>query len=359
MHTEKTRRARVDIDLDAIRYNYFQLKKQASDSHVIAVIKADAYGHGAIEVAKSLPDADAFAVASVGEAVELRKADIKQKILVLGGFINLEESQQVIEYSLDPVIHQQWHIDLIAQNKNAHQLEVWVKIDTGMGRLGFEINAVPKLLLRLESLKLKTIRLISHLANADVPDNTHTRSQLEKIKQIQQDYEWSIANSAGIQAWPDSHKNWVRAGISLYGADPFLTDHSQLKPAMTFRAPVMAINSHKAGDTIGYASLYTCKEDKQIAVISAGYADGYPRCQLSQSQVQIRGRNFAIVGRVSMDMITVDITGADDIEIGDQVILWGQNPTVDSIAKNAQTISYELLCNAGHACKREYLKKEK
>jgi alanine racemase len=356
------RHARVSIDLEAIRHNYALLKEKSGNNYLIAVIKADAYGHGAVEVAKALPQADAFAVAATGEAVALRKAGVSQKILVLGGFIRAQELQDCIDHQLDPVIHHQAHLDHLIGNPELKGLQVWVKIDTGMGRLGFALGTVAEVLAQLSQLPtLGQLRLMTHLASADDVANPFTSQQIEAVKALQlDDYEWGIANSAGILGWPSACKNWVRAGIALYGANP-LSNRKQaaveLKPVMQMKTSVLAVNQHSKGDVIGYASTYTCNQDMSIAVIAAGYADGYPRHKIDTAQVSIHGQLCNIVGRVSMDMITVDVSALEKVQVDDEVILFGESPQANDIADCSETIAYEIFCNVGAHAKRQYLDK--
>ena len=354
-----TRHSRIIIDLDAIRHNYRLLKQTASDSQVIAVIKADAYGHGAIEVAKALPAADAFAVATTLEAIPLRAAGIEQKIIILGGVIDAHEMQQCIDYRLDPVIHQFWQIDLLANIATTGALDVWLKFNSGMGRLGFSLPDMAQAVERISKLpQLKQLRLMTHLSDADDADDDKTLRQIEQVKALQlDDYEWGIANSAGIAGWPQSRLNWVRAGIALYGSDPML-DHrwnEKLQPAMTFKAQLLAINHLQAGQSIGYGSRYVCPRDQTIGVVSAGYADGYPR-HLQQGRVIINEQTVPVVGRVSMDMITVDLS---DIEAsaGEEVTLWGKDLLANEVAEHSETIAYELFCHAGCHGLREFINK--
>lgn len=368
MHTEvatlnshgRNRHARVSIDLDAIRFNYKKLKTLAGNSQLIAVVKADAYGHGATHVAKALPNADAFAVAAVGEAISLRGNGITQKILVMGGFVSQADLQICIDLQLDPVIHQQFHIDCLRDNKILRQLQVWVKVDSGMGRLGFSVNSVKDVIAQLENIPtLGQIRMMSHFASADEIDNDQTEKQMKAISNLKLDnYEWGISNSAGIIGWPLSHNTWVRSGIAMYGANP-MSNRKQvrqnLRPAMTMTTSVLAVNQHYKGDVIGYAGSYTCPKDMTIAVIAAGYADGYPRLKTKSSQINIQNQLCNIVGRVSMDMITVDVSSIKEVKVGDEVCLFGGNPEAEDIADDSLTIAYEIFCNVGAHAQREYV----
>ena len=354
------RHSHAIIDLGAVRDNYRYLKQQAGSSNrLIAVVKADAYGHGAVEISQALTkEADAFAVAAVGEAVALREAGIEHKILVMGGFVSTDELQTCIKLSLDPVLHHDFHLESLQSVADA-TVDVWMKLDTGMGRLGFALDRAGPILADLNQISgLGQIRLMTHLASADEADNAFTKIQLERVQTLGLDhYEWGIANSAGILGWPATQRVWARAGIALYGADP-MSDRDQrardLKPVMTMKSRILAINPHRQGDVIGYSNTYSCPRDMSIAIIATGYADGFPRHKIDAARVAIGGKLCEIVGRVSMDMITVDVTALDDIQIGDEVTLFGDFPGVNELADCSQTIAYEILCNVGAHVRREY-----
>jgi alanine racemase len=354
------RHSRAIINLEALRNNYRYLKQQAGGNCLIAVVKADAYGHGAIEVTRALPDADAFAVATVREAIALREAGIEQKILVMSGFIRADELQACIDHAIDPVLHHQFHLDCLRDHPNLNDLDVWLKVDSGMGRLGFTLQSVPEVINSLIELDtLGSLRMMTHLANADDVDHAFTATQLENIKSLGLDeYEWGIANSAGVLGWPATQHIWARAGIALYGADP-LSDNKivqrDLLPVMTMKSLVIALNQHRSGDLIGYANAYTCPADMIIAVIATGYADGYPRHKIDTARVEIHGQLCDVVGRVSMDMITVDVSHLDEVKLDDEVTLFGTSPQINSIAECSQTIAYEILCNVGAHVSREYV----
>jgi alanine racemase len=353
------RHPRAIIDLEALRHNYRYLRQVAGGNRLIAVLKADAYGHGAIEVAEALSEADAFAVAAVGEAHALRKAGISQKILVMGGFVSEAELQVCIEHRLDPVLHHQFHLDCLQAATNLSDLDVWVKIDTGMGRLGFSPTRAQSIIGFLSSFNtLGSIRLMTHLASADDVDSHYSDGQISVVDSLGLgEYEWGIANSAGVLGRSDTHRMWARAGIALYGADP-LSDRKSaardVQPVMTMKSIVLAVNRHRQGDMIGYANTFTCSKDMEIAVIATGYADGYPRHKIDTAQVDIAGTLCDIVGRVSMDMITVDVSGLDNVGVGDEVTLFGVSPNVCDLADCSQMIPYEILCNVGAHAKREY-----
>ena len=354
------RHSRAIIDLDALRHNHEYLRQKAGGNRLIAVIKADAYGHGALEVARALPGADAFAVAAVGEATALREAGIEQKILVMGGFTTPVELQTCIGLGIDPVLHHQFHLDCLRAGGDLNDLDVWLKIDTGMGRLGFAAERCHEVLSKLHDLPtLGNIRMMTHLASADDVDCSFTETQIETVKTLDLNgYEWGIANSAGILGWPGTHRPWVRAGIALYGADP-LSDRKSaardLKPVMTMKSILLAVNAHRRGDFIGYANTFSCPRDMHIGVVATGYADGYPRHKIDTAQVEIGGEICDVVGRVSMDMITVDLSALPRARVGDEVTLFGARPGVGDLADCSQTIAYEILCNVGAHVRREYV----
>ena len=352
-----SRRARAVIDLDAIHDNLLELKAQAPNSRMIAVVKADAYGHGVKQVTERLRnEVDAFAVSSFGEAISLREFGIEEKIIILTGFVDADELKAIHHYNLDPVVHQAQQIDLLEAFDGEIAVDCWMKIDSGMGRLGFRPDQAPEAAARLSAIPgVGTVRMMSHLASADVEGSHYTDQQVDCINGLGLDnYEWSIANSAGLLAWPDTRRNWVRTGLALYGIEPLPGQSATLKPAMTMKSVVLAVNRRDQGAKIGYANTYTCDHDTPLAVVAAGYADGYPVHKNATVQVLIHNRLCDVVGRVSMDMITVDITGLDDVSIGDEVILFGDSPRVSDLAGSSGTIAYEILCNVGGHLYREY-----
>ena len=229
-----------------------------------------------------------------------------------------------------------------------------------MGRLGYSLESAPRVFEQLgRATTLGKIRLMTHLANADNVKSPFTEQQINSIKNLQlDDYEWAVANSAGILGWPNAHRTWVRAGIAMYGANPMSNRREvvvDLKPAMQMKTRILAVNDHGKGDLIGYSNAYTCNKDMKIAVIAAGYADGYPRHKTDTARVSINGELCDIVGRVSMDMITVNVTALESANVDDEVTLFGTSPEVNDIADCSETIAYEILCNAGAHARREYL----
>ncbi len=357
----KRRHSYVSVDLDAIRHNYRYLQKSVPNSQCIAVIKANAYGHGAIQVAQALSDksqiyADAFAVATVPEALELRQANIKQKIIVLGGFIDEQELFSALKYGLDCVVHSQYQIDLLLK-ADCTTINIWLKVNSGMGRLGFNLHEVPAAIQQLSAFSI--VSIMTHLASADNVHDDKTQQQIKAIKSLKLDqYDWSISNSAGTLGWENIHQQWVRFGIALYGINPFNQQNKaaqNLQPAMKFSSQIVAIYQRQKGDTVGYGATYTCPQNMRIGVIGAGYADGYPRHINKTAQVLINNVLVPVIGRVSMDMITVDLTKLSQVSIGDKAVLWHKKPSAEQIAKSSETIAYELCCNAGAHAQIDYI----
>jgi len=349
------RSASVEIDFEALMHNLSVVRQYASNARIIAVIKANAYGHGMLAVADYLMNSvDAFAVACIQEAEFLRNKGVLTPIVVLQGFQSEDQLQKCFKLNLQPVCHQCWQIDLLLQSDSDKDLDIWLKVDTGMHRLGLPESELVSVYQQLsKSNKTNSIRLMSHFANADEPEHVLNAQQLTVFDEAEAalNIESSLANSAAIVSIPEAIKDWVRPGIMLYGASPLSTKSAEelgLRAVMKLTSKVIAVNTLKAGHAIGYGSLWSCDRDSQIAVVGIGYGDGYPRHAQSGTPVLINGTVCPLVGRVSMDMITVDITAMQNtVTIGDVVELWGDSLPVDEVAKSASTIAYELLCNAG------------
>ncbi|MCW8955259.1 MAG: alanine racemase [Gammaproteobacteria bacterium] len=348
------RNARAIIDLEALIHNYQIVRQIAPDSKLMAVIKADAYGHGMVRAAKALSEVgvDGFAVACLVEAKALREAGIQQSITVFQGFQDAQQLQQMVLLNLRPVIHQRWQIEMLSQLKS--NLSIWLKLNSGMGRLGLSVDEITQHWDVLQqNSHLTTIGLFSHFANADQPEHDFNQQQIALFKSLSQSLgvtETSMANSAGIMAFAESHGDWVRPGIMLYGSSPFIDKTAielGLKPVMQLEAPLLAINQLKKGESIGYGSLWQCPEDMPVGVVGIGYGDGYPRHAGTGTPVWINGCNTQVIGRVSMDMISIDLRNIEQVKTGDSVVLWGHEVAVDEVAAHAQTIAYELLCHMG------------
>ncbi|TDY02378.1 alanine racemase [Thiohalophilus thiocyanatoxydans] len=344
-----TRATRATLNLRALQHNLTVARRHASDSRLMAIIKANGYGHGMIEVAQALDDADAFGVATLDEAIALREAGIPQSIVLLEGFVREDDLRLIDGFQLQPVIH---HPDQIAilEQASGPALDVWLKVDTGMHRLGVAPAEVAATLSRLLGCpRVARVRLMTHLANADDHEDDFTLEQIRRFETLDDlsVTARSIANSAGILGWPQAASDWARPGIMLYGVSPFnnsVGEQHDLRPVMTLRSQLIAVNRHQAGEPIGYGGSWRCPEDMPIGVAAIGYGDGYPRHVPSGTPVLINGKRVPIVGRVSMDMLCVDLRNCPKAAIGDEVILWGEGLPVEEIAEAAGTIGYELLC---------------
>lgn len=345
-------RVTARVDLGAIQHNLAAVRLQAPRSRVMAAIKADGYGHGAVAVARALEAAhvDAFAVACLEEAMQLRHAHVQTPIALLEGMISAEEAAQSVYQQLQIVVHDDWQLDLLEALPASAEVNLWFKLDSGMHRLGFPLDQVPRL--RETLLRHPRWRFhgwITHLACADEPANDFTRVQLDRYAQALQGVPGarSIANSAGILAWPQARADWVRPGLMLFGASPLPQRSAQqlgLRPAMTLESRLIAVREFAAGESIGYGQSYRCPERMKIGVVAVGYADGVHRSLPSGTPALVRGRRVPYAGRVSMDMITLDLRAVPDAQAGDRVVLWGEGLPVEEIAQHAGTLAYELLC---------------
>ena len=355
-----TRPARACVDLHALQHNFQRVRRAAAGSHVMAIIKANAYGHGLLRVAQSLPGADAFGVASPEEGITLREAGFDRRIVLLEGPFSIDDLVLVSGYRLDVVIHHASQLDMLEQAGLKRPLDVWLKLDTGMNRLGFEPATVAELLARLQAIEqVASVRFMTHFACADEHDNETTRKQSDRFMEALAALsgEHSLANSAAILAWPDTHADWVRPGIMLYGASPLIEQSAaalDLRPVMTLASNLIAVKPCRAGDAVGYGGDWRCPEDMSVGVAAIGYGDGYPRHAPSGTPVLVNGQRARLIGRVSMDMICIDLRGHDDAAVGDEVQLWGKALPVEEIAAAAGTISYELLCGISHRVQMEY-----
>ena len=343
--------ATVEIDCSALRHNLARVRESAPGTKVIAVIKANAYGHGLTRVAKVLQQAgsDAFAVARLNEALQLREAGIQQPIICLEGFLNSTELYELARHDVQVVVHHANHVAILEQHQG-EPVSVWFKIDSGMHRLGVPPQCVAELWQRLTACRsVRALRVMTHLASADDPRSKQTQQQLTLFADTTQGMaaEVSIANSAGILGWQQSHGDWVRPGLMLYGASPFINGRGEdegLQPVMTFSSHLIAVNHFKRGDPIGYGASWCCPEDMAVGVVACGYGDGYPRHAVPGTPVLIHGRRLSLVGRVSMDTLCIDLRGVAGVNIGDDVTLWGKGLPVEEVAECAGTIPYELLC---------------
>jgi len=349
-----SRPTRAIIDLAALRANLQRVQACASSQRIMAVVKANAYGHGAVRVAEVLEsNVDAFAVRSLEEALTLRDAGISKPIVLLEGFFRPEELPLIAQGAIEIVMHTGKQFEeLINTNTPLNNaINVWLKVDTGMHRLGFSPNEIETIYKRLkECPQVAEIRLISHLSCADNRDDAMTEIQSEDFMELATalELESSLANSAGILGWPQTHADWVRPGIMLYGVSPFpnrVAKEEDLQAVMQLQSSLISVKRLKKGDSVGYGATWTSPQSMLVGVVAIGYADGYPRHAPSGTPVLVNDTRVPLVGRVSMDMITVDLRNQPNARIGDPVVLWGKNLPVEEVASLAGTIGYELLCH--------------
>ena len=339
------------LDLDAVNHNLAVVRRFAPDAKIMAVIKANGYGHGLLRIAEAAKQVDGFAVARMEEAIRLREAGFKQRIVLLEGFSCDEELAAIQHYQLEAVIHCFEQIALLEQSQNPQKISAWLKLDSGMNRLGFKSLdfAVAYQRLKVCVCVNSEINLMTHLANADDKNDSKTLAQIQLFKETISDFdgECSIANSAGLLAWRESLTDWVRPGLMLYGISPFPEQSGVqlgLKPVMSLYSKLIAVKQVNSGDTVGYSSTWVCDKPTRLGVIAIGYGDGYPRYAKSGTPVLVNGQRVPLIGRVSMDMITVDLNSHPNAKMGDVVTLWGEGLPVEEIALCSNTIPYTLVC---------------
>ena len=358
-----TPRVTATIDLAALRHNLAQVRRYAPKSKVMAAVKADAYGHGAVPVARTLEEAgvDMLAVACMEEAIHLRQAHLKTPIALLEGVISAEEVVLATYEQLQVVVHDHWQIDLLEALPASSDVALWFKLDTGMHRLGFPLSDVPRLaeiLQRHPNWRFQG--WITHLACADETENPMTREQIARFNTALGPLPGarSIANSAGLLAWPEARVDWVRPGLMLYGASPLPGKTGAdlgLKPVMKLESRLIAVREYAAGEGIGYGQAYRCPERMRIGIAAVGYADGVHRRLPSGTPALIRGQRALYTGRVSMDMIALDLRAVPDAQVGDAVLIWGEGLPAEEIAQHAGTIAYELFCGLTQRVHFEHL----
>ena len=350
---------RAELSTQALRHNYALAKAKAPKSQVFAVVKANAYGHGLDWAVRTLRDADAFATLEIDSAIRMRNKGITQPILMLEGFFGLDELSLFARHHLTPVVRDLDQIKAIADADLDAPLDVFLKFNTGMNRLGlqgpltgFAINTAAT------HRNIGAVTLMTHFATAD--GRQGIAEQLKRFEEIvksakpafiKKSFTQSLANSATLLRYTAAHRDWVRPGIMLYGSSPFEEKSAadlDLKPVMTLRSEIIATQTLAVGDTVGYGATYTAKKKMRIGVVACGYADGYPRhapgSNVQGTPVLVSGAHTRTIGRVSMDMLAVDLTDIPHAHIGAPVTLWGEGLSADEVAKAADTISYELFC---------------
>ena len=354
------RQATVYIDSEALQYNLNRVKQLAPTAKIVSMVKANAYGHGIKDCLAALSETDAFGVACLEEALEIRDLGYQQMITLIEGVFSENEMQIIIDQNIECVIHQQQQIEWLLTHKEAYidqGLKVWVKLNSGMNRLGFKINEIIEVINTLKSEGFTCV-LVMHFANADMENHPLNQQQIKQFLQVKKACSPILAsccNSAAIYQWPELNFDFVRPGIMLYGASPFAEKsvHAlDLKPVMTLTAEVIALNQIQTGESVGYGSTFIADKEMDLAIVSVGYGDGYPRAFFKQNYVAIQGKSCRVIGRVAMDMIAIDVTGLNTA-IGTEVELWGKNRLVDDVAEANGTIGYELLCRLTTRPKRK------
>jgi alanine racemase len=351
------------LNVAAARHNLQKVREYAPNARIMAVIKANAYGHGVLRLAETLNDADGFAVARVDEGVRLRRAGVLKRIAVLEGFTCAEELDELVVHELDAVVHSFAQLAIFESRTEQEKIAVWLKLDTGMNRLGFKPAELQTAYARLMqySIVKQPINIMTHLANADDKHDAMTLKQLALFNDtlatlpLDRGRERSIANSAGILAWSQAISDWVRPGIMLYGISPFAESTGEelgLKPIMSLHSRLIAVKPIAKGDTVGYGGSWLCEQDTTLGVVAIGYADGYPRYARVGTPVLVNGQRVPLIGRVSMDMITVDLGLKPNAKAGDAVTLWGEGLPVEEIALCANTIPYTLVCGVTQRVKQ-------
>ncbi|MBD1550042.1 alanine racemase [Pseudomonas typographi] len=345
------RPARALIDLQALRDNYRFARKLAG-SRALAVIKADAYGHGAVRCAQALhAEADGFAVACIEEALELRAAGVQAPVLLLEGFFEATELALIAEHRLWCVVHSLWQLQAIEQASLSQPIQVWLKLDTGMHRVGLQPGDYAAAYRRLQaSGKVSKVVMMSHFARADELGSPASNDQTAVFRAATQGLgaETSLRNSPALLGWPQLPSDWVRPGIMLYGASPFeeaQANASRLKPVMTLESKVIGVQQLGPGEPVGYGAQFVTDKPMRVGVVAMGYADGYPRHAPTGTPVWVAGQRSRLLGRVSMDMLSIDLTEVPAATVGSPVELWGRNVLANDVASAAGTIAYQLFCN--------------
>ncbi|MBE0627890.1 MAG: alanine racemase [Burkholderiales bacterium] len=343
---------RASFNLSALRHNLDVARRRAPGSRVWAVVKANAYGHGLLRVARALYDADGYALLDLNEAVRLREAGIAKPILLLEGIFQPDDLELVDRYGLAMVLHDFEQISMLERARLSSPVAVWLKLNTGLNRLGFAGSQVRAAYGRLQaSGRTASISLMTHFADADGASGV--AAQMARFAEWTAGLggEVTLANSAAILRYPETHADWVRPGIMLYGCSPFADASAQalqLRPVMTLASEIIAVQDLQVGDRIGYGGIFVAQRSMRIGVVACGYADGYPRhAPGSNGNITpaiVAGKRTSTLGRVSMDLLCVDLSDIAQAGVGSPVILWGEGLPVDEIAARAGTVGYELLC---------------
>lgn len=342
--------ATAHVDLAALQHNLQQLKQQAPSSKMMAVVKANGYGHGLVQIAKHADYADAYGVARIEEALQLRAAGIVKPILLLEGFYSPGDLPVLVTNNIQTALHCVEQLEALENAILETPVQVWLKIDSGMHRLGVRPEQLDDFISRLKACEnvAKPLRYISHFASADELEKATTHEQIELFRSLTNGCkgERSLAASAGVLAWPQSHLDWVRPGIIMYGVSPFAEKSAVelgFQPVMTLKSHIIAVREVKKGESVGYGGTWTSERDTKVGVIAIGYGDGYPRTAPNGTPVFVNGRKVPIAGRVSMDMLSVDLGPEATDKVGDEAILWGKELPSEEVAAHIGTIAYELV----------------
>jgi alanine racemase len=349
---------RARIDAGALQHNLRCLRQLAPRSRIMAVVKANAYGHGLVETARTLHAADALAVARLEEGMALRSAGIANRIVLLEGVFDASQLAEAAHGRFDLVVHSGEQIALLQEWRGDPSLALWLKVDSGMNRLGFRPERAIVAWEKLRALRPRSLRLMTHLAGADEADGDSVALQMARFQPLRDQlesraragglpFEVSIANSAAVLGLPALHADWIRPGLAMYGVSPFAgaTGASQgLRAAMRLEASVIALRDVPAGETVGYSGRWRAQRQTRLAILAAGYGDGLLRSFPDGVPVLLRGGRAPLAGRVSMDMIAVDVTDLPQVSVGDAALIWGPELPVEELAAAAGTIGYELLC---------------
>lgn len=341
------------ISFENLRHN-FRVLSDLAPSKLVLVVKADAYGHGLEQIVLTLKEAACFGVATIDEALCIRKVRPKVRILLLEGYLDKNEMEVACNHNFDSVIHQQLQIDWLDSVPASKKINVWLKYDSGMNRLGFTDTEYTQAIDHLENHNVvNELVLMSHLASANQRQNIFTQQQTQKFLKHRKNHQVSVSlsNSSALLNKNYLKDEWCRAGLALFGVSPIETTMAQdydLKPVMTLKTNVIALKSIKTGESIGYSQTYVTDTDMQVAIIGIGYGDGYPWSLSKSAFVKLHNQKATIVGRVSMDMMAIDISEIENVQVGDSVMLWGQDQQsslpIEIVASHAQTIPYVLLC---------------
>ena len=357
-----SRPALVTIDLDHLRHNCTLARRLAGGARVMAMVKANAYGHGTVPVARALVGlADGFGVSSLEEGIALRMAGITEEILLVAGCFEPGELAEIAAHGLQVAVHDEWQVQALLAARLPRPLVVWLKLDTGMHRLGLPPDAVTDVRRRLAaSGRVAEIRLLSHFACADAPEDPRNRQQLAVFAAATAGLPGarSLANSAALVASPESRADWVRPGILLYGVNPFVAPHpiaAELRPVMTLSSRLIALRTLAAGESTGYGSDWAALRETRIGIVALGYGDGYPRHAPTGTPALVAGRRTRILGRVSMDLLAVDLEPVPEARLGDPVVLWGEGLPAWDIARHAGTIAYALFTGVNARVQVRYL----